>query len=168
MVYDQRLPAVNGDDGSWGNILNQYLQKEHYDTGLNDPANGGHKTITILAGTSAANTAPIRFTSGPLMTTPQTGAIEFLTDRLYFTQTNGITRKTFAIYNDALGAGGDLYYRDTNGNFTRLGVGSDSQVLTASSGLPTWQSLVGVINNMDGGAASTVYGGAVMINGGGA
>lgn len=168
MAYDQRLPTVNSDDGAWGNILNQFLTKEHYDTGIDNPVNGGHKTVTIRPGTTMAGTAPLKLSSGPLMTTSETGAIEFLTDRLYFTQTSGVTRKTFAIYDDAFGTKGDLYYRDTGGSFTRLGIGSNSQVLTASSGLPIWQSLSGVINNMDGGSASAVYGGAVTIDGGGA
>jgi hypothetical protein len=141
---DQRLPAVDGDDGDWGDILNRFLAKEHYDTGSTDPLNGGHKTITIRPGTTGANTAPLKFMSGPLMTTPEAGAIEFLTDRLYFTQTSGgppPTRKTIAAYNDASGATGDVYYRDSGGNFVRLGIGSTNKVLTVNSGLPAWQDL---------------------------
>lgn len=38
-------------------------------------------------------------------------------------------------------ATGDVFYRDASGNFVRLPVGSDSQVLTLASGLPTWQAL---------------------------
>lgn len=90
---DQRLPIVDGDDGEWGEILNQYLEKEHYNTGLNDAANGNHKTVTIRPGTTAAGTAPLKFTSGSLLTVPEAGAIEFLTDKLYFTQTTSTTRK---------------------------------------------------------------------------
>ncbi len=93
MPIDQRLPTVNGDDGAWGDILNQFLEKEHYNTGVDNAANGGHKTITVRAGTTAAGTAPLKFTSGSLMTTPEAGAIEFNSDKLYFTQTTGPTRK---------------------------------------------------------------------------
>jgi hypothetical protein len=86
-MTELRLPAVNGDDGAWGDILNNYLIQEHYNTGLDNVLNGSHQTMTIRPGTIAAGTAPLKFTSGPLMTTPEAGAIEFLTDKLYFTRT---------------------------------------------------------------------------------
>ena len=35
-------------------------------------------------------------------------------------------------------ATGDTYYRDSSGRFTRRAIGSSGQVLTVSSGLPTW------------------------------
>ncbi len=92
----QRLPIVSGDDGQWGTILNQYLQKEHYDDGTDNPVNGGHETITIRAGTTVAGTAPLKFTSGSLLTTAEAGAVEFLTDAYYGTITTGAARKTFA------------------------------------------------------------------------
>ena len=142
-MADQRLPVVDGDDGAWGEILNQYLEKEHYNTGLSDAANGGHKTITIRPGTAAANTAPLKFSSGTLLTTPEAGAIEFNNNKLYFTQTTGPTRLTVAAYNDAAGAAGDIYYRDGSGNFVRLAAGTNSHVLTLSGGLPTWAAAPG-------------------------
>lgn len=36
-------------------------------------------------------------------------------------------------------ATGDIYYRDSGGLFTRLGIGSTNQLLTVISGLPSWQ-----------------------------
>jgi len=95
-MADQRLPAINGDDGQWGDILNQFLEKEHFNTGANDPDNGSHKTINLQPGTIAASTAPLNFTSGPLMTTPEVGSVEFFTDAFYGTISTGIARKTFA------------------------------------------------------------------------
>lgn len=96
-MADQRLPTVNGDDGAWGDILNEFLGKEHYNGDANytpgTSTNGGHETVTIRPGTTAAGTAPLKLTSGPLMTAPEAGAIEFLTDKLYFTQTTSATRK---------------------------------------------------------------------------
>ncbi len=144
MVFDQRLPAVNGDDGQWGNILNQFLSKEHYNTGVNNPSNGGHQNITIRPGTTAAGTAPLKFSSGPVMTTPEIGAVEFLTDTLYFTQTTSSIRKTIAIYDDSSGATGDIYYKDSTGSFTRLPVGSTGQGLVVGSGVPIWAATTNV------------------------
>jgi hypothetical protein len=108
MAQPWRLPEVNGDDGTWGDILNQYLNKEHYNNdngGAGDTASGGHMHITLQPGTTAAGTAPIKLTSGPLMTAPEVGAIEFLTDTLYFTQTTGTTRKIIATYDVTSGPG---------------------------------------------------------------
>ncbi|QHN43192.1 hypothetical protein GII36_05070 [Candidatus Mycosynbacter amalyticus] len=139
-MADQRLPIVNSDDGTWGDILRQYLQKEHYDSGTNSSENGGHKNVTIRGGTAGTGGAPLKFTSGTLLTTPEIGAMEFAGDNLYLTQTSSTTRKKVALYNDASGATGDTYYRDASGYFTRLGIGSSSQVLTVSGGLPTWQT----------------------------
>ncbi|MEP7204646.1 MAG: hypothetical protein ABI716_00435 [Candidatus Saccharibacteria bacterium] len=139
----QRLPAVNGDDGLWGDILNQYLAKEHYNTGLDNVANGGHTNITVRPGTTAAGTAPLKFASGSLMTVPEAGAVEFLTDKLYMTQTTGTTRKVVAAYDDTTGATGDMYYRDGSGNFIRLALGSNTNVLTVTGGVPSWASAGG-------------------------
>jgi len=134
----QRLPIVSGDDGSWGTILNQYLKKEHVDDGTDNAANGGHKTITVQAGTSSAGTAPIKLTSGSLMLAPEAGAIEFQDDHYFVTQTTGATRKVVAAYDDTSGATGDMYYRDASGNFLRLPVGSPAYVLTSVGGVPVW------------------------------
>lgn len=138
MVVDQRLPAVNGDDGQWGDILNQFLSLQHVNTGVNAATNGMHKVVTIQAGTAAAGTAPLKLATGPLLSTPEAGAVEFLTDRLYVTQTTSTTRKVIAAFDDSSGATGDMYYRDNAGNFIRIGVGATGQVLTVASGIPAW------------------------------
>jgi len=134
----QRLPVVSGDDGQWGTILNQYLKKEHYDDATDNAANGGHQMVTIRPGTGAAGTAPLKIASGPLLTTPEAGAIEFNTNRLYYTQTTGPARMTVLAVNDSLGASGDVYYRNSTGDLIRLPVGTAGQVLTVASNVPTW------------------------------
>lgn len=52
--------------------------------------------VHIAAGAAAASSAPLKFTSGSLLTTPEAGAVEFLTDAFYGTITTGAARKTFA------------------------------------------------------------------------
>lgn len=138
MATPQRLPIVNWDDGTWGDILRQYLMLEHYDDGTDNPGvNGGHQNVTVRPGTTTK--APLTFTSSStLLSTPAAGAVEFDTDTLYFTITTGTTRKKVAIYDDNSGATGDTYYRDSSGNFVRLGVGSSGQVLKVAGGLPSW------------------------------
>jgi hypothetical protein len=137
-MYPQRLPIVNSDDGTWGNILLQYLQLQHVNTGTDSAGNGGHQNVTITAGTSSA--APLTLNSGTLLSTPATGSVEFNTDSLYFTISTGSVRKTVAMYDDSSGATGDTYYRTSSGAFSRLPIGSPGQILTVSSGLPAWSS----------------------------
>jgi len=137
-MAEQRLPIVNSDDGVWGDIIRQFLTKEHYNDDTDNPANGGHKTITIRGGTATSGTAPLKFTSGTLMTTPEAGAMEFNNNFLYFTITSGTVRKKVAMYDDTSGANGDLYYRDSTGNFVRLAAGNNGQSLSVASGIPAW------------------------------
>lgn len=139
MPYDQRLPSVAGDDGTWGNILNQFLEKEHYNTGTNDANNGGHKTITIRAGTATAGNAPLKFTSGTSLTNPEAGAMEYDGNKLYFTLSD-LVRRTIAMYDDTSGALGDIYYRNSTGSLTRLAIGTFPQTLSISSGIPSWSA----------------------------
>lgn len=61
--------------------------------------------LHIQAGTATANTAPLKFTSGTLMTTPEAGAVEFLTDKAYLTITTGAARKELALADTALTSG---------------------------------------------------------------
>jgi hypothetical protein len=140
MPTPQRLPIVNSDDGVWGDILRQYLMKEHYNDDTDNPVNGGHQKITVRAGTATAGTAPIKLTSGTVMSTPEAGAIEFNSDTLFFTITTGTVRKKVALYDDTSGATGDIYYRDSSGYFVRLGIGSTGQSLRVSGGIPAWSS----------------------------
>jgi len=141
MATPQRLPIVDGDDGTWGDIIRQYLKKEHYDDGTDNAVNGGHQNVTIRPGTTTA--APLTFSSGNLLSTAAAGAMEFNTDTLYFTITTGTKRKKVAIYDDSAGAKGDIYYRDSSGNFVPLGIGSSGQILKTSGGLPAWGNLNG-------------------------
>lgn len=139
-MADQRLPTVGSDDGQWGTILNQYLEKEHYNTGSNDANNGMHKGVTIRAGT--ASVAPLTFTttSAALLTTPAAGTMEIdSSGLLYYTQTTGSgNRRRVMYYDDASAATGDVFYRDSGGNVVRLAIGSTGDVLKVSSGLPSW------------------------------
>lgn len=137
-MAEQRLPIVNSDDGVWGDIIRQYIMKEHFNDDTDNPINGAHKTVTIRPGTASAGTAPLKFSSGTLLSSAEAGAVEFNTDSLYFTITTGTVRKKVAIYDDASGATGDLYHRDSSGNFVRLPIGATGKTLRVSGGLPTW------------------------------
>ena len=53
--------------------------------------------LHIKAGSATASTAPLKFTSGPLLSSAEAGAVEFLTDKFYATNTSGPTRKEIAL-----------------------------------------------------------------------
>jgi hypothetical protein len=80
--------------------------------------------LHLASGLALANFAPLKLTSGSLIpTTAEPGAIEFLTDNLYFTITTGSgfgvtsTRKNIALCDKAL-TSGRVPYATTNGRLT--------------------------------------------------
>jgi hypothetical protein len=96
--------------------------------------------LHLKAGTATASTAPLKFTSGTLLTSAEAGAVEFLTDKYYGTITTGTARKEIALL-DAAGTVGSVYFAGTNGRITqdnanffwddtnnRLGIGTTAPV----------------------------------------
>lgn len=110
--------------------------------------------LHLGAGTTAATTAPLKFTSGSLMTAPEVGAVEYLTDKWYGTITTGAARKEFTI-NDSVLTSGKIPVATTNGRlqdstastlisagvstvvastFEKAETGSDANILTYTTG----------------------------------
>ena len=61
--------------------------------------------LHLLAGTATASTAPLKFTSGPLLTASEAGAMEFLTDDFYGTITTNAIRRKFVMDTTGRSAG---------------------------------------------------------------
>lgn len=83
-------------------------------------------SLHIKGGTAAANTAPLKFTSGVLLTTTEAGAIEYDGTHLYFTAANAGTRYQL----DQQGGGTNFWtlsgtniYTNTTGN---VGIGTNA------------------------------------------
>lgn len=80
---------------------------------------GGATTATavlhLAAGTTAASTAPLKFTSGTSMTNAEAGAVEFTTDDLFFTITTGAARKAFVLDDGTRLTSGRVPFATTNG-----------------------------------------------------
>lgn len=72
----------------------------------------------LAAGTTALNTCPLKFTSGPLNTSPESGAVEFLTDNLYLTLTSSSARKEITL-NDSPLANTCVPFCTTNGRLMK-------------------------------------------------
>lgn len=73
--------------------------------------------VTLAAGTATAATAPLKFTSGTLLSSPEAGAIEFLTDKYYATITTGPARAEITL-NDIALTSGRVPFVTTNGRLT--------------------------------------------------
>ena len=129
----------------------------NYFTVLNN-GNIGIGTITptsllhLKAGTTTLNTAPLKFTSGVNLTTPEAGAMEFNGTSLFFTPST--LRKTiaFADLSNITGllpatlggtglasfATGDMLYASAANVLSKRTIGTTGQVLTVLSGVPAW------------------------------
>jgi hypothetical protein len=72
--------------------------------------------IHLKAGTSTATTSPLKFTSGSLLATPESGSVEFNGDKLYLTITSSSSRKEIAL-SEGL-TSGRVPFATTNGRLT--------------------------------------------------
>jgi len=68
--------------------------------------------LNLAAGTATANTAPLKFTSGPLLTAHEDGTIQYLSNKFYITGTEGLAFGASTEYIASLNAG----YLDLNAN----------------------------------------------------
>lgn len=70
--------------------------------------------LHLIGGTNTIGTAPMKFTSGSLLTIAEAGAVEFLTDKAYITISTGAARKEIALAENAL-TSGRVVFATTNG-----------------------------------------------------
>ena len=113
--------------------------------GLN--ANTPTARLHLPAGTATASTAPLKFTSGTLLTTPEAGAVEFLTDKFYGTITTGTARKTFAFLESPVFTGSISTPEKTpvnavasQGTITMAGIATANETFVIDSQTFTWKA----------------------------
>jgi hypothetical protein len=91
---------------------------------------GGSTTPTAVlhlkAGTASANTSPLKFTSGTLLTSAEAGSVEFLTDKFYGTITTGPARKEFIQGDNAITDAVNLVFGTSTG--TKLGTSASQKI----------------------------------------
>jgi hypothetical protein len=99
-------------------------------------ANG--KTLTVSNSLTFTGTDATSFAfPGTSDTVVTLGATQTLTAKTLTATSNVLGGVTMTLGSDATG---DIYYRNSSGFLTRLGVGSNTNVLTLSAGLPSWQA----------------------------
>jgi len=124
--------------------------------------------LNLKAGTATAGTAPLKFTSGTLLTTTEAGSIEFLNDAYYGTITTGAgtagARKQFAFTSDL--TGGYVPYTGATGN---VNLGANTLIanvvnigIAGRLSAPAWDSgtlaIIGGSNNSGGITLQTTVG----------
>lgn len=115
----------------------------------------------LAAGTTAASTAPLKFTTGTSMTAAEAGAAEFTTDDLFFTITTGTARKRLLMA-DAVGGltSGRVPFGTTNGRLldsADLTFNDTTNVVTVTAGTGSGAAKLGG-GFFDHSATSTVGG----------
>jgi hypothetical protein len=110
--------------------------------------------LHLPAGTAAVNTAPLKFTSGVNLTTPEAGAFEYDGSSLYFTPSSG-NRKTlaFADMSNAAGmlgiANGGTGQTTANASLNALlpsQTGNSGKVLKSNGTDALWMAETAVVN----------------------
>lgn len=100
---------------------NSLLNSNIYDDGTNVGIGTTTPTaaLHLKSGTTTAGTAPLKFTSGALNTTSETGAMEYYGSELYFTPT-GTTREIIAYVSDLTTGLSNVAYVNTPNTFSQI------------------------------------------------
>lgn len=91
--------------------------------------------LHLPSGGSTAGSAPLKFTGGSLLSTPETGAVEFAADKAYLTISTGAARKEVTL-NDAALTPSYMPYATTNGRLTNSNLTYDPSYGTYVMGIP--------------------------------
>jgi hypothetical protein len=147
--FATRRYDIQVDPGS-GDSMRIYNQKNNAATRIGFGFNNT-TPATAVVHVRAGNTsiAPMKFTSGNLLTSAEAGAVEFLTDKWYGTISTSSARKEFALVDSTL-TSGSMTKATTNGRLVDAVPGTDYQVpvsltTTSTAGVATLTS-VGVLN----------------------
>lgn len=133
-------------------------------------------TGMLQIGASTTSLAAIHFNSGAEPSSPTGGDFWYKTAGIFYydgnirqvanlngAQTFSSKTLTSPVINVGSDATGDIYYRNSGGSFTRLGIGSTGNILTISAGLPTW-SVPTTVNRSHTVFTPTTGGAVTLVN----
>lgn len=98
--------------------------------------------LHLKAGTATASTAPLKLTSGTLMTNPEAGAIEYDGTSFYCTNST-LTRSAIGTMNNPMTTAEDIIVGGTSGTPARKAKGADGTFLGVVGGAITWTTPAG-------------------------
>ena len=151
--------------------------------GLADGTSGGSfgvgtsptARLHIAAGSTAASSAPLKLTSGTVMTTAEAGALEFTTDDFFATITTAAARKAFVLDDGARLTSGRIPIATTNGrlidgpsvasvNTTGLtaNVGATTLYAVPASGAGMYRISMLIVETTAGSTSSTLPNGQIV------
>jgi hypothetical protein len=108
-------------------LVTKYAGLRIFDTTVNKESvwNGSAWTYNLQnilgAGSTAAGSFPVKYTSGALMTAPEIGAVEFLTDKWYGTVTTGTARREFVMVSPGVITSGAVTFGNSTGTLSTSG-----------------------------------------------
>jgi hypothetical protein len=106
---------VNFTGDTNGSIYLGYKGTGGIRIGVSGSAANATARLHLPAGTAAASSAPLKFTSGTSLTTAEAGAVEFTTDDFFATITTGAARKGVILNDGANLTSGKIPIATTNG-----------------------------------------------------
>ena len=105
--------AASGTAGNAATLLYRVVIGNTGKVGIGvDPATA---MLHLKAGTATASTSPLKFTSGTLLSSPEAGAFEFLTDNIHITISTGAARKGIVLDDGTRLTSGKIPVSTTNG-----------------------------------------------------
>ena len=126
-----------------------------FKVGIGDGMSSPTAILHLKAGTTAANTAPLKFDTGTSMTTAEAGAVEFTTDDLFFTITTSAARKRLLMADPVGGlTSSRVPFSTTNGRLT-----DDADMTFATDTLSVTGLIVGTTKVTSYNGISTVSNG---------
>jgi hypothetical protein len=110
--------------------------------------------LNLGAGTTTAGTAPLKFTSGSLNTTPEVGAMEYYGSELYFTPT-GTTREIIAYVSDLTAGLSNVAYVNTPNTFSQIQSYSTALTFNSDRQIPDLGKINQLISDSISGFSTT-------------
>lgn len=110
--------------------------------------------LQLAAGTATAGTAPLKFTSGTNLTTPEAGAMEY--DGSNFFLSPSTTRKRIPLFTNATPGNGEILIGNGT-DFTKANITSTDGSVTVTNGAGTINVAIPVATADEGSYTPTVY-----------
>lgn len=117
---------------------------------------GGVTGSDLACSLAGSETLTNKTLTSPLIVTAYIGTSTMASSTFTGTSTFNTNSLPFTL-NLGSDATGDVFYRNSSGNFTRLPVGSNGQFLTLSSGIPAWVTQSPTAPNMDSASKTDTY-----------